>query len=230
MQEDQTGNWDEPAFGGTIKLGKWIHACNIKQTDDMLENFTSMLVTEEVNDVLTPAKSILESLLKTPDNVSPEDSPLVKWVRDAKKDLRKTLVPYAGGLTISERAQIAHWFELNVSKDKKTCQNWIGFVLIVHVHIVFIASHLKDDPKYHDLDEKGHLKEAWAVLLSCTLPLDWMDIDVDYECIEKLEEQRFKDSVHAGIAGNQQWGLDAGSHQNSWNPYGGLPYNWKKGD
>ncbi|KAG5640220.1 hypothetical protein DXG03_000525, partial [Asterophora parasitica] len=73
----------------------------------------SLTITEEVNDALTPAKLILECLLKTPDNVSPEDSPLVKWVRDAKKDLRKMLVPYAGGLTISERAQIAHWFELN---------------------------------------------------------------------------------------------------------------------
>ncbi|KAG5643271.1 hypothetical protein DXG03_001238, partial [Asterophora parasitica] len=82
-----------------------------------------------------------------------------------------------------------------------------------------------DDPKHSDLDEKERLKEAWAVLLSGTLPSDWMDVDVDRECIEKLE-----DSAHAGIAGNQQWGRDAGSHQDGWNPYGGLPYDWKKGD
>jgi hypothetical protein len=32
----------------------------------------------------------------------------------------------------------------------------------------------------------------------------------------------FENSVHAGMAGHCQWGLDAGEHQGKWHPYGGL--------
>ncbi|KAF8842378.1 hypothetical protein BDN67DRAFT_386602 [Paxillus ammoniavirescens] len=39
----------------------------------------------------------------------------------------------------------------------------------------------------------------------------------------------FMDSIEAGAAGNQQWGLDAGSHQHGWNPYEGLPSHWNVG-
>ena len=30
----------------------------------------------------------------------------------------------------------------------------------------------------------------------------------------------------AGIAGEYQWGLDEGDHQDAWNPYDGLPDHW----
>ena len=45
-------------------------------------------------------------------------------------------------------------------------------------------------------------------------------IDVDYECINRPEEEMFEISERAGIAGNHQWGLslDAGDHQ-YWYPY-----------
>jgi hypothetical protein len=54
--------------------------------------------------------------------------------------------------------------------------------------------------------------------------------DVDLECLAALEERMFEDSAKAGIAGNQQWGLDAGSHQCQWYPYEGLPAHWNYGD
>jgi hypothetical protein len=44
------------------------------------------------------------------------------------------------------------------------------------------------------------------------------------ESLERLEEEMFEPSVLAGIAGNYQWGLDAGDHQGSWNPYGGTEH------
>ncbi|KAI0684260.1 hypothetical protein BC835DRAFT_1293395, partial [Cytidiella melzeri] len=31
-------------------------------------------------------------------------------------------------------------------------------------------------------------------------------------------------------AGWYQWGLDAGEHQESWDPYAGLPSHWNHGD
>ncbi|KAF9523701.1 hypothetical protein CPB83DRAFT_748813, partial [Crepidotus variabilis] len=51
----------------------------------------------------------------------------------------------------------------------------------------------------------------------------FMEVDVEKESLELLEEQMFEMSKQAGVAGNRQWGLDAGSHQDDWNPYDGLP-------
>ncbi|KAF9522922.1 hypothetical protein CPB83DRAFT_863752 [Crepidotus variabilis] len=40
----------------------------------------------------------------------------------------------------------------------------------------------------------------------------------------------FEQSARAGIAGNHQWGLDAGDHQDGWDPYGGLPDHFNHHD
>jgi hypothetical protein len=40
----------------------------------------------------------------------------------------------------------------------------------------------------------------------------------------------FERSQAAGIAGEYQWGLDVGDHQDAWNPYDGLPYHWIHAD
>ena len=55
-------------------------------------------------------------------------------------------------------------------------------------------------------------------------------IDVDKECLERLEEEMFERSALAGIAGNYQWGLDAGDHQEGWNPLAGTPEHWNHDD
>ncbi|KAG1888421.1 hypothetical protein F4604DRAFT_1532189, partial [Suillus subluteus] len=42
----------------------------------------------------------------------------------------------------------------------------------------------------------------------------------------------FKKSAQSGSAGNYQWGLrlDAGNHQDGWDPYAGLPSHWNHED
>ncbi|KAF8171255.1 hypothetical protein K438DRAFT_1613279 [Mycena galopus ATCC 62051] len=54
--------------------------------------------------------------------------------------------------------------------------------------------------------------------------------DVDRECLGYFEEHLFKNSKRAGQAGNHQWGLDAGAHQDRWNPYVDIPYDWNHED
>ena len=51
-------------------------------------------------------------------------------------------------------------------------------------------------------------------------------MDVKHECLAKMEEEMFECSQVAGTAGEYQWGLDAGDHQDAWNPYDGLPDHW----
>jgi len=52
----------------------------------------------------------------------------------------------------------------------------------------------------------------------------------DRETLEQLEEEMFERSSLAGIAGNYQWGLDAGDHQDGWLPYAGTPEHWNHDD
>ncbi|KAF9537149.1 hypothetical protein CPC08DRAFT_617578, partial [Agrocybe pediades] len=52
------------------------------------------------------------------------------------------------------------------------------------------------------------------------------DFDVDLNCLAYMEEEMFENSPRAGIAGNRQWGLDAGDHEHGWNPYLDLPEEW----
>ncbi|RPD52542.1 hypothetical protein L227DRAFT_468077, partial [Lentinus tigrinus ALCF2SS1-6] len=40
----------------------------------------------------------------------------------------------------------------------------------------------------------------------------------------------FERSAAAGIAGWYQWGLDAGDHQDGWDPYNEIPDSWNLGD
>ncbi|KAJ6516560.1 hypothetical protein C8R47DRAFT_960861 [Mycena vitilis] len=49
-------------------------------------------------------------------------------------------------------------------------------------------------------------------------------------CLNVFEERLFEYSLAAGRAGNQQWGLDAGPHQDNWNPYANIPAHWNHDD
>ena len=40
----------------------------------------------------------------------------------------------------------------------------------------------------------------------------------------------FECSARAGLAEYFQWGLDAGTHQDNWDPYEDLPNKWTRGD
>ncbi|KAF8524098.1 hypothetical protein BU17DRAFT_43229 [Hysterangium stoloniferum] len=55
-------------------------------------------------------------------------------------------------------------------------------------------------------------------------------IDVDKEVIGLLKHEMFETSKAAGPASFQQWGLDAGNHQNTWSPYSFVPYSWNECD
>ena len=66
----------------------------------------------------------------------------------------------------------------------------------------------------------------WDIQENGDAELLWQEVDVERECLDKLEEEMFERSKAAGIAGEWQWGLDAGDHQDAWDPYDGLPYHW----
>ncbi|KAH9475210.1 hypothetical protein JR316_0012321 [Psilocybe cubensis] len=61
------------------------------------------------------------------------------------------------------------------------------------------------------------------------IPFPIRTLDVDLEALASLEEEMFEVSSRAGLAGNYQWGLDAGEPQ-GWFPYAGVPDYYNHGD
>lgn len=72
--------------------------------------------------------------------------------------------------------------------------------------------------------QKIQWREAFKFQLNLRAP-SW-PIDVEKECLLAFEEWLFEFSAESGPAGNQQWGLDVGAHQDSWGVYNDLPTTW----
>jgi hypothetical protein len=60
------------------------------------------------------------------------------------------------------------------------------------------------------------LEAAWELLKQ---PDPIPPIDVESRAVAALEQIMFESSIEAGTAGDEQWGLDVGPHQNGWRPY-----------
>ncbi|KAG1829043.1 hypothetical protein DFJ58DRAFT_638193, partial [Suillus subalutaceus] len=50
--------------------------------------------------------------------------------------------------------------------------------------------------------------------------------DVDLECLSVFKQCLFEKLAQSGSAGHYQWGLDAGNHQDGWDPYAGHQSHW----
>ncbi|KAF9455329.1 hypothetical protein BDZ94DRAFT_1180235, partial [Collybia nuda] len=220
--------WMDRTGRRQIRLGKWKHACDVESPEDILISPGSIPFTSDVQKALSPFVKTLKALLSAPENIN-GNIPARTWLTKSKKNLKSTLIPYVGSLTIIERARIADWFERFISKDKALRQQWMGYLPIAHAHTLFITSRIIEDQRYQDLPLDKVLDKAWEIQLT-GVPSIWTDIDVDRDCLARLEEEMFEQSTQAGIAGHCQWGLDAGDHQACWNPYSGTPEHWNHGD
>ena len=104
-----------------------------------------------------------------------------------------------------------------IHKDKKFRLSWLGYLPLSHAYILYIAYRLKSNQKMATITWKNLLLQAWEVQFTGT-PERLADIDVERECLEQLEEEMFEVSFRTGMAGNYQWELNTGRHDN-WDPY-----------
>ena len=104
----------------------------------------------------------------------------------------------------------------------------MGLLPMAHAITVFISYQLsKGKCVGTEYLTSERLQEAWTNQKTLSIILAK---DVDRKCLELLEERMFERSAEAGIAGNKQWGLDAGDHQQHWDPYVALPDDWDHRD
>ncbi|KIM35715.1 hypothetical protein M413DRAFT_14385 [Hebeloma cylindrosporum] len=82
---------------------------------------------------------------------------------------------------------------------------------------------MSKDPRHENSSQREILHKAWEVQFH-GVPTILNEVDVDRECLESLEEEMFENTDRTGASRNinRQWGLDAGHHQDGWNPYVGM--------
>ena len=149
-----------------------------------------------------------------------------------KKNLT-SIVPFTGSLSITERAQVSNWFEAHIAKDKKVRRHWLGLLPLAHAYTLYIATLIRQKSmanRVDIIDDEKVLQLAWELQTTASPESLWREVDVDKECLDRLEEEMFERSARAGLAGDYQWGLDAGDHQDDWNPYEGTPAEWNHND
>ena len=172
----------------------------------------------------------MQRLLTAPNSSHHETSseviPAKKWLQDNGKDLSTAIVYHVGTLSVIERAQISNWFETHISRGPDVRALWLARLPIAHAHTLFIAYRMTKDPVFEALPQSDILQKAWVVQLTGT-PSILGEVDVDRECLEQLEEEMFERTHRTGPSGNFQLGLDAGHHQDGWNPYFGVPKTWE---
>ena len=141
---------------------------------------------------------------------------------------RVGVVPFVGDLDFATRAQIHNWIFENVPGANKAFHQWVGRYVVAHAVTLFLAYRLQSEDQPEDQQEL--LSRAWRVQVCAESMGDRHEaVDVDLECLSHFERRIFECSEEAGEAGFEQWGLDAGDHQDAWNPYQDLPADWEDG-
>ncbi|KAF8964488.1 hypothetical protein BDZ97DRAFT_1918921 [Flammula alnicola] len=219
--------WGDTEGRRRIRLGQWKHAHEVETSEDILSDPSSIPYSKGIDTILSREKDILARLLLQED--IEDDIPAKQWLINAKKPLN-SLIPYAGCLSLIERAQIANWFERHIANDDRALRHlWLGRLPIAHAYTVYISAHLKSTGHKNKLTTKeDRLEKGWDSQFS-RVPSLLIDVDIEKECLSRLEEEMFEMSKRAGVAGNAQWGLDSGDHQYWW-PYNGLPDHWNHRD
>ncbi|KAH7907178.1 hypothetical protein BJ138DRAFT_1014934 [Hygrophoropsis aurantiaca] len=249
VQPNQTVNesslvdelWHDKKSRREIRLGKWIHACQTPDQEDLIAHFLQVPYPDEIHQILTRHISTLCKLLECPDPDGYSDLPVGQYLISHNQSPLTTggySIKFCGDFTARAYAEVANWFHHNVPGAKSGSHRWLGCAPLAHALTLLIAHRqrqifeaLPEFPTDGSEEEQMAflLKHAWDDLDTKT-GTQALFVDVDLECLAALEARMFEDSIHAGSAGNQQWGLDVGEHQHRWNPYEGLPEEWNAHD
>ena len=207
--------------------------------EDILANPMAHPYTAEVNAALEPHIGTLSKLLQCNTDapmdrlgLSSQDIPVLRYLQKTKGSRfsaeRAGIVPLVGDLDLTSRAQIHNWIYTKIPGASQIFHEWVGRCAVAHAITLLLVYRLRSDQDGED--EQDLLERAWTVQVHAEDIGDRVVAhDVDLECLRALEQRMFECSGNAQEAGFQQWGLDAGDHQNSWDPYKNVPGDWDDG-
>ncbi|EIW84332.1 hypothetical protein CONPUDRAFT_142660 [Coniophora puteana RWD-64-598 SS2] len=227
--------WHDWKTRRMIRLGQFVHAAEEEDCKNIVSSFEDYPCPPDIASILLPHVERLCQLWMSPDSVNPDDFPVMEYVRSYRKpknNFGQYNIPHTGDLTTLEQAQIANWFYCHVTQSSKESihvLSWLECAPLAHAYTIVVAhkkrQQFHSSPSFNtSLPEKEQVRlifrMAWTDLSLYSSQLD--PTDVDRECLGQLEDRMFQKTYDAGLAGNDQWGLDAGSHQHGWNPYAGV--------
>jgi hypothetical protein len=137
---------------------------------------------------------------------------------------------FCGGLSHDDQARILNWIHCNISKIPSHPPHYFD-ACQTHARTLVLAQRcydrfLKRVDQGISENEIQHsiLRQAWLELVQLTGKTfdgeaELQKADVDEEALRILEAVMFDRSERAGAAGNTQWGLDVGPHEDLWWPY-----------
>jgi hypothetical protein len=128
-----------------------------------------------------------------------------------------------GALSSQVVGKIANWLHVHIGEeDHKAKLACLLGLTIMHACTLFITTLLH--PKE---DQVALLNDAWRIQTETSRTLV---VDVDADALGKLEQLMFEVLHTAGRAGDYQWGLRKGQHQENWDPYHEMPQEWDTGE
>ncbi len=160
------------------------------------------------------------------------DIPAKAWLDMQKK--KPPIIHWNGSVTLDDQARIHNYIHRCIANFSDHGKNWLARLPVAHVRTLLVAyrhcdmflsqeeclSAVEGDKNL----ETFALQSAWECLVYYTgLTTDGhpksASVDVDMEALGILEDRMFDMLEEAGIAGNCQWGLDVGMHQDNWYPW-----------
>ncbi|KAH9949621.1 hypothetical protein B0H21DRAFT_836748, partial [Amylocystis lapponica] len=237
--------WHDESRRRDIRLGRWVHACQVIVGEDIVFRFHEYPFTDEIANALTAHREKLQMLVFEPDYDDP-DVPAFTYLRKKSDEFgssaaRKAgIVPFTGNISLQDQARTVNWFATHVPGAMEHKEKWLGLFPLAHAFTLLLAHRMRTESDSEAPDQlttadptgsnwNAILTKAWRFQVeNATHPEN--DIDVNKECLNMLEEGMFEKSKRAGLAGHYQWGLDAGDHQDGWDPYAGLPSEWNHED
>ncbi|KIK50699.1 hypothetical protein GYMLUDRAFT_252735 [Collybiopsis luxurians FD-317 M1] len=148
---------------------------------------------------------------------------------------------YRGGLLDTDLAGIRNWFyECLGSGDATELElHHLLDYSIAHAHTLLLTyCHFTEETAQFENVDSHILHKAWEHLqewngLTVDGKLQQKDgVDVNFEALCLLDKIMFDESQRAGVAGNHQWGLDAGPYEGGGDPQligpDVTPYNMRR--
>lgn len=166
--------------------------------------------------------------------ISSKEAPAVAMLAEMKEKTKINQVMallgpdmYSGGLLDTDVAAINNWFHSSYHNAERLIREGLAAYAIAHCRTLLIAHHhhaefLQNDPSV-DYIEQYVLQKSWDRLKDWQgLTVDGRNntegVDVNFEALSLLDRIMFDKSEKAGVAGNDQWGLDVGPHELCWGP------------
>ncbi|KIK62152.1 hypothetical protein GYMLUDRAFT_242844 [Collybiopsis luxurians FD-317 M1] len=233
------GLWQDTSGQQKIQLGHYMQPLVEKfrkehESDEMLLDQTAVKCTTEIRQALEPHKLLLKDLAVTPKSdaqfslkFSEQAIPALSYCPPKNFP---TLNPtfYCGGLWDTDLAGIRNWLYECIGPDdavKLEIYHLLDYS-IAHARTLLLAYRYfsefaldanEDDVNQHVLHKAWERLQDWNGLTPDGKMEQTKPADVNFEAICLLDKIMFDTSVWAGLAGNHQWGLDAGPHEGGGN-------------